>query len=123
MTVQRHCFAPARRLHQKLQFDAVYRRNSSTQRSADNFFAVLARVNDFDSARLGLSVPSRIVPTAVGRNRIKRLVRESFRMNHQLPKVDIVVNARTAALHADNKSIRASLEQHWRTLKEKCARY
>jgi ribonuclease P protein component len=120
--VQRHCFSSIRRLHHKLQFDAVYGRNSQTQRSADNYFAVLARVNDADAARLGLSVPSRVVPTAVGRNRIKRLVRESFRMNHQLPKVDIVVNARAAARHADNESIRASLEQHWRTLKEKCAR-
>jgi RNase P protein component len=42
-------------------------------------------------------------------------------MHDHLPKVDVVVNARAAALHADNASIRASLEEHWRTLKKKCA--
>jgi ribonuclease P protein component len=58
----------------------------------------------------------------VRRNRIKRLVRESFRQHqHELPAVDIVVNARSGARDADNAVIVRSLEKHWRTVVKQCA--
>ena len=121
--MQSHRFERAKRLRHKFEFDAVYRRDPRVQRSADPLFAVLVRLNDGAAARLGLSVPSRQIRNAVGRNRVKRLVRESFRLQQErLPNADIVVNARGAAAQADNKTIAASLEQHWRILISKCAR-
>ena len=51
---------------------------------------------------------------ATERNRIKRVVRESFRTNQQqLAGLDIVVINQSAAAMADNGAMRASLEQHW----------
>jgi ribonuclease P protein component len=97
----------------------VYR---EARRSADGAFAVFARNNTCGFPRLGLSVAARVVGNAVRRNRIKRLVRESFRLHqHELPAVDIVVNARAGARDADNAAIYRSLEKHWRAVIRQCA--
>ena len=73
------------------------------RRSADACFAIFTRNSGGTIPRLGLSIAARIVGNSVRRNRIKRLVRESFRQHqHELPAVDIVVNARAGARDADN---------------------
>lgn len=112
-------FTPAQRLHNKSDFDRVYK---DARRFTDALFAVFVRPNDGSSARLGLSMAARLIGGAVRRNRIKRLVRESFRHHqHDLPAVDIVVNARAGARDADNASIVRSLEKHWRSVSKQCA--
>jgi ribonuclease P protein component len=59
----------------------------------------------------------------VRRNRLKRLVREHFRLHEPaLPAVDVVVNARPAATRATNDAIRASLAAHWDRIARRCAR-
>ena len=72
-----------------------------------------------DESRLGMAVSTKVAPRAVDRNRIKRLVRESFRHTGALPDLDIVVIARPAARGADSSTLRTSLERHWRRLAEK----
>ncbi len=112
-------FKPAQRLRQKSEFDRVYR---DARRSADAMFAVFARNTGAAVPRLGLAIAARIVGNAVRRNRIKRLVRESFRQHqHELPAVDLVVNARSGAREADNAAITRSLERHWRSVVKQCA--
>lgn len=112
-------FQPAQRLRHKSEFDRVYR---DSRRSTDACFAILTRNSGGSIPRLGLSIAARIIGNAVRRNRIKRLVRESFRQHqHELPAVDIVVNARSGARDADNAVIVRSLEKHWRTVVKQCA--
>jgi len=62
--------------------------------------------------RLGLTVP-RAVCGAVGRNRIKRRLREAFRLHrHDLgPKWDIVLNPRRVALTAEFSEIERALRK------------
>jgi ribonuclease P protein component len=97
----------------------VYR---NARRSADGSFAIFTCNTGGRTPRLGLSIAARIVGNAVRRNRIKRLVRESFRLHqHELPAVDIVVNARSGAREADNAALTRSLEKHWRTVIKQCA--
>lgn len=82
------------------------------RRSADRFFTILFHPNALGDARLGFAISKQKVRLAVGRNRLRRLVRESFRVS-DLPAVDIVVLARDAAAMAGNNEIAASLGRHW----------
>ncbi len=57
-------------------------------------------------ARLGLAVSRKVDPRAVGRNRIKRILRDSMRkLRPQLKGGDYVIVARAAAGSADNARI------------------
>jgi len=74
----------------------------------------LFNVNNKASSRLGLAIAKKQLPLAVDRNRIKRLIRESFREKHSLlASIDIVVLARNKCLNMDNKGIRIHLDQMW----------
>ncbi len=70
--------------------------------------------SDQATSRLGLAVAKKQLPLAVDRNRIKRLIRESFReQRSQLSSVDIVVLARKNLLKMDNTLIRQQLDKLW----------
>ncbi len=90
-------------------------------RSSDRLLTLLAAPNEIGYARLGLAISKKNARRAVDRNRIKRLIRESFRLNHaHLPAIDLVVMAKPVTRHADNRQITQSLKQHWHRLKKQC---
>ena len=77
-------------------------------------FTVLSRENRKKSARLGLAISKKNCRLAVQRNRLKRIVRESFRSHREtLGGVDFVVTCQTAASRASNKKLFDSLAEHW----------
>jgi ribonuclease P protein component len=81
---------------------------------------VLAHFHDHGGARLGMAVSRRTARSAVVRNRIKRVVRESFRHGcGRLPSADIVVISRPPAAEASNNTLTRSLEGHWRRLRSR----
>ena len=87
---------------------------------ADAFFSLSVLANDETYPRLGLSIATRTFGSAVARNRIKRVARESFRLNqHSLPPVDVTVSAREAARLAKLSELRASLNQHWKSITQR----
>lgn len=72
--------------------------------------------------RIGLAIAKKIIRKAVHRNVIKRVARESFRLQQQtLGGLDIVVLARKEALDTPVDRLRMSLEKHWLKLVSKCA--
>ena len=94
---------------------------SDGQRSIDVCFLVLARPNRLSRARLGLAVSKKNSRRAVDRNRIKRVIRESFRIHqHQLEGLDLVVVTRHGIARADNNDCFVSLHEHWQRVAEKC---
>jgi ribonuclease P protein component len=53
----------------------------------------------------------------VARNRVKRITRESFRLNqHAIAPLDITIAARESARGASAAELRASLEKLWQKL-------
>lgn len=84
------------------------------RRSADQLFTVLFRNSALDHARLGMTASAKRLRTAVSRNRIRRLVRESFRhAERRMAGLDIVVLIKEPAGKANNGIIFASLDAHW----------
>lgn len=70
-----------------------------------------------DCARLGLAVSRRVSTSAVRRNRIKRIARDSFRkIRETLPLVDVLLIARESADAQSNEILRADLEALWQRL-------
>jgi ribonuclease P protein component len=92
------------------QFGQVF---AQPKRSSDRYFTVLSRRNKTNTARLGLTVSRRVAKLAVDRNRLKRLAREVFRCQQNLPALDIVVLANKGAPAAENTVLRDSLQRHF----------
>ena len=83
-------------------------------------FTVLYSDNGRSKARLGLAVSKKHCRTAVNRNRLKRVIRESFRQHAAgLAGHDVVVLNQLAAQHADNEALFRSLERHWQRINAK----
>lgn len=81
-----------KRLLTARQFSAVF--DSPTGKVPGKHVLLLARENGLDHPRLGLVIGKKNVKLAVQRNRLKRLIRESFRHNQEtLAGWDIVVIA------------------------------
>jgi len=119
-SVPRGRFPRDYRLTDKPQFDLVHREGL---RVSDGLFAVIARPNGLGHARLGLAVGVRAAGNAVRRNRVKRVIRETFRANQQeLPSVDLVVNAKPGAGQASSAALRASVLALWDRVRQRCAR-
>jgi ribonuclease P protein component len=111
-----HRLTRENRLLQPAAFARVFEKAA---RSRDKWFTVLSRLNDRQVARLGLAISKKHCRHATGRNRIKRVVRESFRRHKaQLAGLDIVVMSQPATKDASNQALFDSLEKHW----ERCAR-
>ena len=113
-------FSRQSRLLKPAQFRLVFQRPI---RSFDDYFRVMARANGIQQHRLGMAVSKKACAKAVGRNRIKRLVRESFRARMIEPTtdhaLDIVVLPTAQAAKQTNKQLDESLSIHWQKLTRK----
>ena len=114
-------FPRASRILRPAEFRATYDQGF---RISGPLFAAFCRARpqteakaEFLGARLGLTVP-RAVGGAVVRNRIKRRLREAFRLHRSEigPQWDIVLNPRRAALDASFPDIEKAIGR----LIEKC---
>ena len=113
--MRRQRFPRAARLTRPAEFKHVF---DKPVVSADALFRVLARAGAGGRSRLGMAVSRNIERRATRRNRIKRIVRESFRHYFDAEglrgrPVDVVVLPRQACARAGNREMSQSLERHW----------
>ena len=82
-------------------------------------FLILAAPNKLGHARVGLIFSKKNLRHAVQRNRIKRQVRETFRLQQDLPSLDIIVLGRQGLNTLENPDVRSALNDIWRRVKKK----
>ena len=89
-----------------LKLNHIFRRLYHTSGVANGFLVLYARQNRLDTNRVGITV-SKKLGHAVVRNRVRRRLREVYRLNEELfqPGWDIVVVARSRCIDADFESI------------------
>lgn len=112
MSYGRYAFDKTRRVRTARQYRAVFTR---PERRRDRLFTVLIRANQIGFARLGMAISKRSLPKAVDRNRVKRVIRETFRLScSRLAAVDIVVLGQSPLRSAENEAMRDALKRLWR---------
>jgi ribonuclease P protein component len=86
-------------------------------RFSSKHFTILITPNNSDTKRIGFAVAKKRVKLAVQRNRIKRIVRESYRLNqHNLPSIEIVVMVKSGIDQLDNNEINQQIISIWKKI-------
>ena len=92
------------------EFDAVFGARCA---SHGEFARMMARGSQHRLPRLGITVSRKVCKTAVGRNYMKRVSRELFRMHaEQFQGLDVVVLVRRRFDAAQFHDFRAEFEKH-----------
>tara|TARA_B100000745_G_scaffold119429_1_gene77209 strand:- start:2733 stop:3116 length:384 start_codon:yes stop_codon:yes gene_type:complete len=104
-------FTRQRRLLSKADYKRVF---DNAIKLSTPVFTILFRRNQLEYSRLGLAIAKKQLPKAVQRNRVKRLVRESFRLHmHTIEGLDFVVMARKGIIKLDNAVVATQLKGLW----------
>ncbi|MER0169946.1 MAG: ribonuclease P protein component [Nitrosomonas sp.] len=108
--VETYSLPKSYRLHKATEFAAVINLRCQTN---GNLIQIYMRPNEFEYARLGLIVSKRIERSAVKRNKIKRILRETFRKNRfydQTIKMDWVMRLRRPVPRNELKKLAAETQ-------------
>ena len=94
--------------------------DNATLKVPDQHLLILARPSSLDHPRIGFVISKKNVRLAVQRNRVRRIIRESFRLKqHDLPNVDIVILARKGLGDISNEDVHSLIRRSWSRLIKK----
>jgi ribonuclease P protein component len=111
-------FSQQRRLLNAAEYRQVF--ENALCKISDQHLLILAIPNEYDQSRLGVIIAKKNVRLAVSRNKVKRLVRESFRHQAQFPvSVDLVMLARNGIDDLVGTDLHRLLEYQWQRLRKK----
>jgi ribonuclease P protein component len=109
------------RLLTAADYKAVF--DSTELKVSSKYFLILAKVTEPHSARVGLIIAKKNVKKAVHRNRLKRQIRQTFRINKGLlDRLDLVVLAKKDADKLSNPAVASQLSHLWSDMSDKLAR-
>ena len=110
-------FTKRARLLNAAQFDAVFKQGRRF--TAGAFTAVMAS-NELGFPRIGFAFSKKHAPHSVQRNRVRRILRERFRLQQAtLAPVDLVLMLRSK-LPVDAPSVTAATNDFWLQLARRC---
>lgn len=112
-----HEFPRTRRLTSAGEYDAVFK--LADYRASAQAFLVLAKETDNAVSRVGTVVSKKVAGNAIERNRIRRLIKESFRTNVDHGGLDVVVVARPPVRDQTNRETLDVLAELWEQLAKK----
>ena len=106
--ITRYGFLPENRIRTGREYDLAFRKGKSVHTP---HFRVIVSKTETGVSRLGLVVSKRVGRRAHDRNRIKRLVREFFRLNRAGfdPPLDVVVLAKPGAKELGSAQVSGEL--------------
>jgi len=96
------------RLRKGDTFDTVYREGAVI---GGPLLVLRVRANGLEETRWGFAVGKRLEKRAVGRNRLRRRLREAARLTEHPKGVDIVVTARAGSLEASFATLLLALKR------------
>ncbi|MCS5712762.1 ribonuclease P protein component [Candidatus Berkiella aquae] len=112
---QQLCFPKKNRLLVPSDFQQVFK---TGRRQKGAMFTIICTANALPYARLGLAIAKRYIPSAVARNRVRRIIRESFRHYQSiLGAVDIVVITQKHLEDLKSACLHKELNQQWQLLR------
>lgn len=113
-----YLFTKQQRLLKPADFSPIF--NDAPIRASHPQFLILARPNQHTQARLGIVVAKKHVKRAVGRNLIKRIVRETFRQQqHKMTAIDAIVLARRGADAIPANELNKILTGLWKRIQKR----
>lgn len=110
-------FKKTQRLLNACDFKQVFDNNKV--KVANSSLLILAKPTEKNS-RLGLVIPKKNIPTAVQRNLIKRVARETFRKQQFENPVDVVFLARNGADKLSRQKLTQIIQNSWVKLDARC---
>ena len=110
-------FPKHHRLLDKKAFSAVFDGNPVKASGASGMLLSVSSCKP--QSRLGVIVAKKNVRHATKRNRIKRIVREHFRLNPLPAPIDVIFLARRGAAEKSNAELRTDIAAVWQKLLKK----
>ncbi|MBE8215671.1 MAG: ribonuclease P protein component [Endozoicomonadaceae bacterium] len=108
-------FSKKQKLLSKQSYKQVF--DNAEIKISRKYFLILARRNKQENAKIGIIISKKNIKHAVNRNRCKRLVRESFRMNQDKIKgLDFIFLARKGLDCLKNKEFYSEIDSQWNTV-------
>ncbi len=110
-----YSFGKPLRLLKSAEFQAVF--NNAPLRASHKNLLILAKPTNLDAPRLGLVIGKKNIRLSVQRNRVKRIIRETFRHQQEhLVGLDVIVLARGGLDGFNNLAMAVELNKQWRRI-------
>jgi ribonuclease P protein component len=103
------------RLASKYEVQSVF--EAKPRKVSRQYLLILYTPNQLEHARLGIIAGKQHLRRAVDRNRVRRIIRESFRhTKEKLKGMDVLVMIRSRCAQFETKVIRNEIDNLWQTI-------
>ena len=114
-------FPRNQRLLTKAEFKSVF---DQSRKVSQKHLLVLFKASPQAKNRLGVIVGKRVAKKAVTRNTIKRIMRESFRLNQAMfSGLDLIIIARAQCDKLEKVELRRGIDKLWEKLRDDLKKY